>query len=56
MAYSHDMKIAAFDLAGRRRHGLVIDGQVHPLPANTDIFKILAEDSGSAVFSFDLAV
>jgi len=39
------MKIAAFDLAGRRRHGLVIDGQVHPLPANTDIFKILTEHS-----------
>jgi 2-keto-4-pentenoate hydratase/2-oxohepta-3-ene-1,7-dioic acid hydratase in catechol pathway len=39
------MKIAAFDRAGQRRHGLVIDDQIHPLPANTDIFKILTEDS-----------
>jgi 2-keto-4-pentenoate hydratase/2-oxohepta-3-ene-1,7-dioic acid hydratase in catechol pathway len=39
------MKIAAFERAGQRRHGLVIDDQVHPLPANTDIFKMLTEDS-----------
>src|SRR3989475_12894925 len=39
------MKIAAFDRAGQRRYGIVIDDQVHPLPANTDIFKVLTEDS-----------
>jgi hypothetical protein len=39
------MKIAAFDRAGQRRHGLVIDDQVHPLPADTDIFKIRTEES-----------
>jgi 2-keto-4-pentenoate hydratase/2-oxohepta-3-ene-1,7-dioic acid hydratase in catechol pathway len=39
------MKIAAFDDAGQRRHGLVIGTQLHPLPDDTDIFKILHEDS-----------
>ena len=39
------MKIASFDRAGERRLGLVIDDGVHPLPAGTDIFKILTEAS-----------
>ncbi|HYR44227.1 MAG TPA: fumarylacetoacetate hydrolase family protein [Terriglobia bacterium] len=39
------MKIAAFDRAGERRHGLVVVDQIHPLPADTDIFKVLTEQS-----------
>ncbi len=39
------MKIAAFDRAGQRRHGLVVGDRIHPLPHGTDIFKALAEDS-----------
>jgi 2-keto-4-pentenoate hydratase/2-oxohepta-3-ene-1,7-dioic acid hydratase in catechol pathway len=39
------MKIAAFDRAGQRREGIVIDDQIHPLPTDTDIFKILNNDS-----------
>jgi 2-keto-4-pentenoate hydratase/2-oxohepta-3-ene-1,7-dioic acid hydratase in catechol pathway len=40
------MKIAAFESAGRRREGIVIDDQIHPLPTDTGIFKILTSDSG----------
>ena len=39
------MKIAAFEIAGQRRNGLVIDTRLHPLPDHTDIFKILQETS-----------
>jgi 2-keto-4-pentenoate hydratase/2-oxohepta-3-ene-1,7-dioic acid hydratase in catechol pathway len=39
------MKIAAFDRAGQRRHGLVIEDRVHTLPAGTDIFNVLNESS-----------
>jgi len=39
------MKIAAFERARKRRHGLVIDDALYPLPAYTDIFKILSEES-----------
>lgn len=39
------MKIAAFDTAGQRRHGLVVGDQVYPLPVNADIFEILTDSS-----------
>jgi 2-keto-4-pentenoate hydratase/2-oxohepta-3-ene-1,7-dioic acid hydratase in catechol pathway len=39
------LKIAAFDVAGQRRHALVIGTQLHPLPDHTDIFKMLHEDA-----------
>src|SRR5262245_60850325 len=39
------MKIAAFSQAGQRRHGLVFDKQIYKLPDQTDIFKVLHEDS-----------
>jgi 2-keto-4-pentenoate hydratase/2-oxohepta-3-ene-1,7-dioic acid hydratase in catechol pathway len=42
------MKIAAFDSAGRRRQGLVIDDQIHPLPENTNIFEILSGQTAPA--------
>ena len=37
------MKIAAFDNFGVRRHGLVVDDELHPLPENTNIFEILSD-------------
>ena len=39
------MKIAAFERERQRCHGLVIGDQIHSLPGNVDIFKILNEDS-----------
>jgi 2-keto-4-pentenoate hydratase/2-oxohepta-3-ene-1,7-dioic acid hydratase in catechol pathway len=39
------MKIAAFDVDGKRLHGIVIGTQLHPLPDTTDIFKMPQEDS-----------
>src|SRR5581483_7312467 len=39
------MKIAAFERAGQRCTGIVADNEIHPLPAGTDIFKILNDDS-----------
>lgn len=39
------LKIGAFDVAGQRRHALVIGTQLHPLPDHTDIFKMLHEDA-----------
>jgi hypothetical protein len=39
------MKIASFEQAGQRRLGLVMGDRIHPLPAGTDIFKILTEAS-----------
>jgi 2-keto-4-pentenoate hydratase/2-oxohepta-3-ene-1,7-dioic acid hydratase in catechol pathway len=39
------MRIAVFEVARRRRHGLVIGTQLHPLPDQTDILKILNDDS-----------
>ncbi len=38
------MKIAAFERAGQRAHGLVVEGHIHPLPANTNIFKMPSEE------------
>ena len=35
------MRIAAFDDTGTRRHGLVVDDQVHPLPTGIDLFAVL---------------
>ena len=39
------MKIATFDRAGQRRHGLVVGDRIHPLPYGSDNFKVLAETS-----------
>jgi 2-keto-4-pentenoate hydratase/2-oxohepta-3-ene-1,7-dioic acid hydratase in catechol pathway len=35
------VRVAAFDDAGDRRHGLVVDDQIHPLPAGIDLFSAL---------------
>ena len=35
------MRIAGFDEGGDRRHGLVIDDQLHPLPLGIDLFAAL---------------
>ena len=42
------MKMAAFERDGQRRNGIVMDGQVHPLPLHTDIFRALTDDSALA--------
>jgi len=39
------MKIAAFDIAGQRRNGMVVNDEIHPFPANTNIFEILTGKS-----------
>src|SRR5215831_9539266 len=39
------MKIAAFDIAGQRRNGMVVNNEIHPFPANTNIFEILTGKS-----------
>ena len=35
------MRIAAFDDAGSRRHGVVVDDRIHPLPVGVDVFALL---------------
>jgi 2-keto-4-pentenoate hydratase/2-oxohepta-3-ene-1,7-dioic acid hydratase in catechol pathway len=35
------VRIAAFDDAGVRRHGLVVGDQLHPLPVGADLFALL---------------
>jgi 2-keto-4-pentenoate hydratase/2-oxohepta-3-ene-1,7-dioic acid hydratase in catechol pathway len=37
------MRIAAYDDQGARRHGVVIDDQIAPLPPDTDLFALLEE-------------
>jgi 2-keto-4-pentenoate hydratase/2-oxohepta-3-ene-1,7-dioic acid hydratase in catechol pathway len=37
------MRIAAYDDHGARRHGVVIDDQIAPLPPDTDLFALLEE-------------
>ena len=35
------VRIAAFDDAGSRRHGVVVDNLIHPLPVGIDVFALL---------------
>ena len=42
------MKIVAFDTAGRRRHGLVVEDEILPLPENTNVFDILSDKTALA--------
>jgi 2-keto-4-pentenoate hydratase/2-oxohepta-3-ene-1,7-dioic acid hydratase in catechol pathway len=37
------MRIAAFDEDGARRHGVVVEDRIHPLPAGTDVTDLLAD-------------
>ena len=39
------MRIAAFDDKGERRHAVLVDDQIHPLPSGIDLFAVLDDIS-----------
>ncbi len=39
------MRIAAFDDSGERRHAVIVDDQIHPLPSGIDLFAVLDDIS-----------